>query len=93
MKRILLVRLSSLGDVLHTLPAATDIRRAFPDAMLDWAVEEAYVPLVRMHPGVPSRCGAGGPSGSGRERGASSPRFAPRCASIRTTRSSTRRAC
>jgi heptosyltransferase-1 len=52
MKRILLVRLSSLGDVLHTLPAATDIRRALPDAILDWAVEEAYVPLVRMHPGV-----------------------------------------
>jgi heptosyltransferase-1 len=52
MKRILLVRLSSLGDVLHTFPAATDIRRAFPDAVLDWAVEEAYAPLVRMHPGV-----------------------------------------
>jgi heptosyltransferase-1 len=52
MRRILLVRLSSLGDVLHTFPAATDIRRALPDAVLDWAVEEAYVPLVRMHPGV-----------------------------------------
>jgi heptosyltransferase-1 len=52
MKRILLVRLSSLGDVLHTFPAATDIRRALPDAILDWAVEEAYVPIVRMHPGV-----------------------------------------
>jgi heptosyltransferase-1 len=52
MKRILLVRLSSLGDVLHTFPAATDIRRAFPDARLDWAVEEAYAPLVRLHPGV-----------------------------------------
>lgn len=52
MKRILLVRLSSLGDVLHTFPTATDIRRAFPDAVLDWAVEEAYAPLVRMHPGV-----------------------------------------
>jgi len=52
MKRILLVRLSSLGDVLHTFPAATDIRRALPDAVLDWAVEEAYVPLVGMHPGV-----------------------------------------
>jgi heptosyltransferase-1 len=52
MKRILLVRLSSLGDVLHTLPAATDIRRALPGTILDWAVEEAYVPLVRMHPGV-----------------------------------------
>ena len=52
MRRILLVRLSSLGDVLHTFPAATDIRHALPDAVLDWAVEEAYVPLVRMHPGV-----------------------------------------
>ncbi len=52
MKRVLLVRLSSLGDVLHTFPAATDIRHALPDAALDWAVEEAYVPLVRMHPGV-----------------------------------------
>jgi heptosyltransferase I len=46
------VRLSSLGDVLHTFPAATDIRRALPDISLDWAVEEAYAPLVRMHPGV-----------------------------------------
>jgi len=52
MKRILLVRLSSLGDVLHTFPATTDIGRALPDAALDWVVEEAYVPLVRMHPGV-----------------------------------------
>jgi heptosyltransferase-1 len=52
MKRILLVRLSSLGDVLHSFPAATDIRRALPEAILDWAVEEAYVPLVGMHPGV-----------------------------------------
>jgi heptosyltransferase-1 len=51
-KRILLVRLSSLGDVLHTFPAATDLRRALPDALLDWAVEEAYAPLVRLHPGV-----------------------------------------
>ncbi len=52
MTRILLVRLSSLGDVLHTFPAATDLRRAMPDAALDWVVEEAYAPLVRMHPGV-----------------------------------------
>ncbi len=52
MKRILLVRLSSLGDVLHTFPAATDLRREFPDAVVDWAVEEDYAPLVRMHPGV-----------------------------------------
>jgi heptosyltransferase-1 len=51
-KRILLVRLSSLGDVLHTFPAVTDLARALPDAELDWVVEEAYVPLVRMHPAV-----------------------------------------
>jgi heptosyltransferase-1 len=52
MKRILLVRLSSLGDVLHTFPAVTDLARAVPAARLDWVVEEAYVPLVRMHPAV-----------------------------------------
>jgi heptosyltransferase-1 len=52
MTHLLLVRLSSLGDVLHTFPAATDIRRERPDAVLHWAVEEAYVPLVRLHPGV-----------------------------------------
>jgi heptosyltransferase-1 len=52
MKRILLVRLSSLGDVLHTFPAVTDLARALPGPELDWVVEEAYVPLVQMHPAV-----------------------------------------
>jgi heptosyltransferase-1 len=52
MRRILLVRLSSLGDVLHTFPAVTDLARALPAATLDWIVEEAYVPIVRMHPAV-----------------------------------------
>jgi heptosyltransferase-1 len=52
MKRILFTRMSSLGDIIHTFPAATDARRAHPDAVLDWVVEEAYVPLARMHPGV-----------------------------------------
>jgi heptosyltransferase-1 len=51
-KRILLIRMSSLGDVIHTFPAVTDLRRALPDAALDWVVEEAYVPLARLHPGV-----------------------------------------
>ena len=52
MKRILFTRMSSLGDIIHTFPAATDARAAYPEATLDWIVEEAYVPLVRMHPGV-----------------------------------------
>jgi heptosyltransferase-1 len=51
-KRILLIRMSSLGDIIHTFPAVTDLRRALPDAALDWVVEESYVPLARMHPGV-----------------------------------------
>ena len=55
MKQILLVRMSSLGDILHTFPAATDLRRALPDAQLDWVVEEAYVPLVHLHPGVTAK--------------------------------------
>lgn len=44
--------MSSLGDIIHTFPAVTDLRRAFPDAALDWVVEESYLPLARMHPGV-----------------------------------------
>lgn len=50
--KILLVRVSSLGDVLHNLPMVADLRRHYPDADIDWVVEEAYVSLVRLHPGV-----------------------------------------
>ena len=52
MLRILLVKTSSLGDVVHNFPAVSDIHRHFPDAVIDWVVEEAYVPLVRLHPAV-----------------------------------------
>ena len=52
MTEVLFVRMSSLGDVLHTFPAATDLRRERPGAHLHWAVEEAYVDLVRLHPAV-----------------------------------------
>ncbi|HET6827470.1 MAG TPA: lipopolysaccharide heptosyltransferase I, partial [Ramlibacter sp.] len=37
--KILLVKLSSLGDVVHTMPAVQDIRRALPGATIDWVVE------------------------------------------------------
>ena len=49
---ILLVRVSSLGDVLHNLPMVADIARRFPDAHIDWVVEEGYVSLVRLNPRV-----------------------------------------
>jgi len=52
MKRILLVKTSSLGDVVHNLPVASDIRKHFPEARIDWVVEEPYAPLVRLHPAV-----------------------------------------
>jgi len=52
MLRILLVKTSSLGDVVHNFPVASDLQRHFPDAVIDWVVEEAYVPLVGLHPAV-----------------------------------------
>lgn len=50
--KILLVKLSSLGDVVHALPALQDIRHALPDAQIDWVVEAAFAPLVRRCQGV-----------------------------------------
>jgi heptosyltransferase-1 len=44
--KILLVKLSSLGDVLHNLPIVWDLRKGLPDAQIDWIVEEGYVHLL-----------------------------------------------
>lgn len=50
--KILIVRVSSLGDVVHNMPMLADLQRYFPGAQIDWVVEEAYVPLVRLNRGV-----------------------------------------
>ena len=52
MAEILFIKTSSLGDVVHHMPAITDARRQLPDARMAWVVEEDYVPLARLHPGV-----------------------------------------
>jgi lipopolysaccharide heptosyltransferase I len=52
MSNILLIKTSSLGDVVHNLPVVSDIRARFPRARIDWVVEEAYRDIVGMHPGV-----------------------------------------
>jgi heptosyltransferase-1 len=52
MKKILLVKTSSLGDVVHNLPVASDIRAAVPAAEIDWVVEESFAAIPRMHPAV-----------------------------------------
>lgn len=50
--QILLVKTSSLGDVLHSLPVASDIALHYPDAQIDWVVEESFAVLPRLHPAV-----------------------------------------
>jgi len=52
MAEILFIKTSSLGDVVHHMPAITNARRQLPDARMAWVVEEDYVPLARLHPGV-----------------------------------------
>jgi heptosyltransferase-1 len=52
--RILVVKLSSLGDVVQTLPVLHDIHAHFPQAKIDWVVEEAFAELVRQAPSVES---------------------------------------
>ncbi len=44
--KILLVKLSSLGDVLHNLPIVWDLRKRLPEVQIDWIVEEGYVHLL-----------------------------------------------
>ncbi len=50
--RILLIKTSSLGDVVHNLPVVTDLRARFPAAEIDWVVEESFADIPRLHPGV-----------------------------------------
>lgn len=50
--RILVIRLSALGDIVHALPALTDLRRALPEAQIDFAVDERFVDLAQLHSGV-----------------------------------------
>jgi heptosyltransferase-1 len=45
-QRLLIVRLGSMGDIIHTLPAVTALRQAFPEATLGWIVEESWAELL-----------------------------------------------
>jgi heptosyltransferase-1 len=49
---LLIVKLSSLGDVVHAMPAVQDLRTAFPQARIDWVVERGFAPLVQRCEGV-----------------------------------------
>jgi heptosyltransferase-1 len=49
---ILIVKLSSLGDVVHAMPAVQDLRAALPAARIDWVVERGFAPLVQRCAGI-----------------------------------------
>lgn len=50
--KVLVIKTSSLGDVLHTLPALTDAASALPGIRFDWVVEEGFVDISAWHPAV-----------------------------------------
>jgi lipopolysaccharide heptosyltransferase I len=51
-RRILLIKLSAVGDVVHTIPVLNKLRRRYPSARIDWLVTPAIAELVRHHPAV-----------------------------------------
>ena len=53
--RFLIVRLGSLGDVIHAIPTAAALRARFPEARIDWLVDPRYVPLLEIVRGIDSR--------------------------------------
>ena len=50
--RILIIKTTSMGDVVHTLPAITDIQRHIPTATIDWLVEQPFAAIPALHPAV-----------------------------------------
>ena len=50
--KVLIVKTSSMGDVIHTFPAVEDARLNRPDVSFDWCVEEAFAGIVALHPAI-----------------------------------------
>jgi heptosyltransferase-1 len=50
--KILLIKMSSMGDIFHTFPAITDLKQAYPDALIDWVVEEGFAEIAAWHPAI-----------------------------------------
>src|ERR1700741_3673785 len=51
-KRFLIVRLTALGDILHTVPAVAALRAAHADAKIDWVVERKWAPVLEGSPAL-----------------------------------------
>lgn len=50
--RILIIKTTSLGDVVHNLPVIADIQKHIQNAIIDWVVEESFVDILTMHTGI-----------------------------------------
>ena len=50
--KVLVVKMSSMGDIVHAQPLVTDILKHFPNAKIDWVCEAAFAAIPAMHPGV-----------------------------------------
>ena len=51
-RSICILRLSSIGDVIHTLPVAGLIRQKYPQARITWVAEKSMAPLLKNHPAI-----------------------------------------
>ena len=51
-RRAVVVRLSALGDIVHALPVAAALRRAWPATRLAWVVERRFAPILAGHPAI-----------------------------------------
>lgn len=52
MKQILIIKISSMGDIIHTLPAVTDAFFAVPNISFDWVIEKSFAEIPRWHPAI-----------------------------------------
>lgn len=59
MKRILIIKMSALGDIVHTFPAVSDLLKHYPDAEVDWLCEEPLVDVAALHQGINEVIGHG----------------------------------
>src|SRR3954470_22016865 len=51
-QRFLIIRLGSLGDLVHTLPGVAALRASFPNALIDWVVQRKWSPLIALASGI-----------------------------------------
>ncbi len=51
-QRVLLIKLTSLGDLIHALPALTDAKRACPEITFDWVIDEQFQEIAKWHPAI-----------------------------------------